>query len=226
MEYLTEQLNEIISYVSYTQGEGTEMPYNWDLLICRLNDAYHDQAIADLVPSSFASYPKMIAFSEPMTYTHISGVYTFFTGEANVNVNYPDFIIPFTAAHEMSHQRGIAREDDANFMAFIVCEVSTDRYIRYSGLLNMYEYISNDLYKTSPNDYFSVYSHLDDRVKRELADYRAFFDKYADSEISSISNVVNNLYLSVQGTEGVISYDLVTELYIALLFERDILRKS
>ena len=59
--------------------------------------------------------------SEPWTYTHISGVYTYFTGEANINTNFPDYTIPYTAAHEMAHQRGIAREDEANFIAVLVC---------------------------------------------------------------------------------------------------------
>ena len=226
MEYLTKQLNELSDSLYFTQDSGTRIPYDWYFLTQKLNEAYNKSEIKELIPSSFNSSPKRIALSEPMTYTHISGVYTFFSGESNVNVNYPDFIIPFTAAHEMSHQRGVAKEDEANYVAFLVCETSSDPYVRYSGLLNMYEYISNDLYRTDRDEYRAVYSRLDDRVKKELSAYSKFFDRYRDSEISKVSNKVNDLYLSSQGTEGVISYDLVTELYIALLCQRGILRNS
>jgi len=36
-----------------------------------------------------------------------------FTGEANVNISMPHTSIPFTACHEMAHQIGFAREDEA-----------------------------------------------------------------------------------------------------------------
>ena len=46
----------------------------------------------------------------------------------------------------MAHQRGIAREDEANFIAFLVCMASDDPYIRYSGYLEVYEYVASSLY--------------------------------------------------------------------------------
>ena len=55
-----------------------------------------------------------------MTYTHISGIYTFYTGESNININYPDFVVASSATHEMAHQRGVARENEANFVSFVV----------------------------------------------------------------------------------------------------------
>jgi len=48
-----------------------------------------------------------------MSYLGIGGVYFPFTGEANVNISMPHTSIPFTACHEMAHQIGFAREDEA-----------------------------------------------------------------------------------------------------------------
>ncbi|MBQ5354550.1 MAG: DUF3810 family protein, partial [Clostridia bacterium] len=88
---------------------------------------------------------KELVSSPLMTYTHISGMYTFFTGEANLNTNYPYFVNVYTTAHEMAHQRGIARENEANFMAFLVCINSPDPYMKYAGYLNFYEYLISAL---------------------------------------------------------------------------------
>jgi hypothetical protein len=140
--------------------------------------------------------------SEAMSYTHITGVYTFFTGEANINVAFPDYTVPFTAAHELSHQRGIARENEANFMAFLVCIRSEDSYIRYSAYLNLYEYVLSALGSAHSGLYVRAYSRLADCVKGEMAAYSRFYDKYRDSTASEISGAVNNTFLIIHGTEG------------------------
>ncbi len=158
---------------------------------------------------------KPVILSEPMTYTHIAGVYSFFTGEANVNTNFPDYTIPFTVAHELAHQRGIAREDEANFVAFLVCKESDDPYIRYSGYLNLFEYVSSALYSADQELYAKVASTLNTDVRYELMAYSKFFDKYRDSVAADVSGAVNDAYLKLQGTEGTRSYGLVVDLAVA-----------
>jgi len=171
---------------------------------------------AGMVPSV-----KPIVLSEPLTYTHISGIYTFFTGEANINVNYPDFIIPFTAAHEMSHQRGVSRENEANFVAFLVCAKSNEPYIRYSGYLNIYRYMANALYSVSPSLYSELNKVLDPGVRRELSSYSEFFDKYRENTASKVTDAVNDAYLNVMDGTGVYSYGLVVDLCAAYFLEVD-----
>jgi hypothetical protein len=150
-----------------------------------------------------------------MSYMHITGVYSFFTGEANVNVNFPDYTIPYTAAHELAHQRGIAREDEANFIAYLVCISSDDAYIRYSGYLNLYEYVASALYRADPDLYFDLRDQLPSAVRYELIAYSEFFDQFRDSTVGEISNAVNDLYLKGNGTEGTQSYGLVVDLAVA-----------
>jgi hypothetical protein len=151
-----------------------------------------------------------------MSYTHITGVYTFFTGEANINVNFPDYTIPFTAAHELAHQRGIAREDEANFVAFLVCAASDDPYIRYSGYLNLYEYVASALYSADRRLYTDSYTALPAAVRAERAAYIKFFEKYRENVAANVSESVNNAYLQSQGnTAGTKSYGLVVDLAVA-----------
>lgn len=162
-------------------------------------------------PTRLESRIKPVILSEPMTYTHISGVYTFFTGEANVNINFPDFVIPYTAAHELSHQRGISRENEANFIAFVACIGSKDPYIRYSGYLNMYQYMSSALYSADPELYRETYNALDKGVRSELVAYGDFFDKYRDNPAATVSGAVNDTYLTVMSGEDSRSYGMVVD---------------
>ena len=158
---------------------------------------------------------KPVMLSEPMSYTHITGVYTFFTGEANVNVNSPDYCLVFTAAHELAHQRGIAREDEANFVAFLVCLESDDAYIRYCGYLNLYEYVASALSKANKNAFNYSYTNLPLPVKYELRAYSQFYKKYEHSTVSKVSETVNNTFLTSQGTPGTRSYGMVVDLAVA-----------
>ena len=222
-QMLLDELAILSEDIIYDETEDfSVMPYSFSKLNDKLNDAYSSFSEKYDFISKLSSRVKRVMLSEPMTYTHISGVYTFFTGESNVNVNYPDYITPYTMAHEMAHQRGIAREDEANFVAFLVCLESDDAYIRYSAYLNLFDYISSSLYRADKEAYKEVYLSLPASIIAEKAAYSRFYEKYRDSVLSDISDSVNNSYLVSQGqTNGTASYGLVTELAVAYLLKSE-----
>ena len=164
---------------------------------------------------SFDSAAKPVHFSKVMTWLDLLGVYTYFTGESNVNVHYPDYTIPHTVAHEMAHQRGIAREDEANFVAFLVCARADSAYVRYSGYLNMLEYVASALYKTDKKLYRELVLSYDSRIKGEINALNEFYHANRNETLGKLSDTVNDNYLKAQGTEGVVSYGLVVKLCVA-----------
>lgn len=219
---LSERLGQEADNISFISGKSSVMPYSLSEMNKKLSDAYASACEKYTFVPEMNTRVKPLAISGIMTYTHISGVYTFYTGESNINTNYPDYIIPYTAAHELSHQRGIAREDEANFMAFLVCMESDDTYIRYSGLANMFEYVSGALYKADRSLYYNVLSEIDMRVYGELYSYSVFFEKYSESVASKVSDAVNDTFLKSQGQkEGTASYGRVVDLAVAYLLRSD-----
>ena len=173
-EQIVEELNALSAVTEYGQDRFSVMPYSYEELNEKLNAAYIVGAERYLFIQKMKSNVKPVMLSEPMTYTHISGVYTFFTGEANVNINYPSYNLPFTMTHEMAHQRGIARENEANFVAFLICLESTDAYIRYSAYFNMYQYLGDALYSADKDMYYDVLRNTADPVILELIAYSKF----------------------------------------------------
>lgn len=213
---LTEELEELCHETVALESGETVMPYSYTEMNQRLMAAYEKAEKKYDFLDHFSSSVKPIMLSEPMSYTHITGVYTFFTGEANINVNFPDYTIPYTAAHELAHQRGIAREDEANFVAFLVCMESDDPYIRYSAYLNVYEYVATALARADRTLYKEAYSALPPQIRREEAAYSAFFEKYRDNVAADVSQATNDAYLKGQGaSQGTKSYGLVAELAVA-----------
>lgn len=210
-----EEVNEAAKDISFPADGSTKMPFGFremSDILCRSYDTVCGEY--DFI-DRYDTYAKPLVISEYMTYTHLSGIYGFFTGDANINTNYPDYVTVYTAAHEMAHQRGFSREDEANFAAFLVCRASDNAYVRYCGALNMYEYLAGALYKASPEMYFNAYSTLCAAARGEMRSYSSFFDKYRENKAADISDSLNNSYLESQGTAGVVSYDMVVNLAVS-----------
>ena len=176
-------------------------------------------ALAEDMPSlgieAFSSSAKPVLASKLLTKLELLGIYSFFTGESNVNVHYPDYTMPFTVAHEFAHQRGISRENEANFIAFLVCIRSSDPYVRYSGYVNMLEYVASALNRTDKEAGSSLYAALSAEVYGEMRAYSKFYYDNKSELLGTISEFVNDNYLKAQGTEGVVSYGLVVRLAVA-----------
>ena len=213
--YVTEKTNEAAQNISFNEDGSSSIPYGYSELSSKISDAYKHVYKEKELGYTFCSRVKTIAMSPLMTYTHISGVYSFFTGEANINTNYPGYVCAFSAAHEMAHQRGISKEDEANFTAYLICIESDDDYLRYSGYLSMFNYLATAL-RSADNELYSLaVSRLCDEAKGELYAYSVFFDKYRDNTAAKVSDAVNDTYLKAQGTQGVKSYGMVVDLTIA-----------
>lgn len=217
LSYAVDKTNSAVDSVSYTESGASEMPFEINELSAILSASYEKFFREYDLGKSFDSKVKPLIISPIMTYTHISGVYSFFTGEANLNTNFPDYVCVFSAAHEMAHQRGFAREDEANFMAFLICTESDNEYVQYAGWLSVYNYLAPALRQANYDLFYDAASKLSEKATDELIAYNRFFDKYRNSAASKVSDKVNDTYLKVQGTEGLRSYGLVTDLAVAYI---------
>jgi hypothetical protein len=76
---------------------------------------------------------KPSVFSSLLNYMGTSGYYNPFTAEAQLNYQMPVFDKPFVACHEMGHQTGWAREDEANFAGYVAGVNAKDHLLKYSA---------------------------------------------------------------------------------------------
>ena len=182
--------------------------------------AYESLAEKYAFVKTFSVGVKPILLSRPMAYTGITGVYSFFTGEANLNTSYPAYSTWFTAAHEMAHARGFSRENEANFVAFLALYSSEDTYVRYVGCINLLQYVMNALSYADQDAFLSFYQALHEDIRKEYQAYYDYVDTINDHPIRHLADVVNDAYLKGVGTEGTLSYGLVVELAVAFYRSR------
>ncbi len=90
---------------------------------------------------------------KPSLFSHIghffgfTGYYNPFSGEAQIKTTVPFFLKPFVLTHEIGHQLGYAKENEANFISFLACRSSKESEFRYSAYYEMYRYASRELYR-------------------------------------------------------------------------------
>lgn len=161
--------------------------------------------------------PKPVLVSRILSVQQISGIYSPFTVEANVNWEMTAYNIPFTACHELSHLKGFMREDEANFIAYLACAASDSAEFNYSGALLAYIHSGNALYSADKDTYWEIRDSLCEMAKKDLAANSAFWDRF-ETKIAEVHTQVNNSYLQMNNqTDGVKSYGRMVDLLLAMM---------
>ena len=108
----------------------------------------------------------------------IEGYYAPLSGEANMNMNLPDFVKPYVSCHEIGHQLGIAYEDEANLLGYLTASNSPDVNYQYSANYEMLRYILFEIRMKSPEDYKTLHATLLPQVLADFKTEKEFWRKY------------------------------------------------
>ena len=176
--------------------------------------------------------PKPMMFSWLMSRTGYTGVYFALTGESNFNANAPLFLIPATIAHELAHQLGVAREDEANFVGILACVTSGYTTYEYAGYLSGLIHLRSALFLTDDYEaWVKISDYLCDEVYIDLQDNSDFWwsQKTVETGVTFLDNVLTSMtetlsdtvdavydgYLRAQSQElGIRSYGACVDLLV------------
>lgn len=162
---------------------------------------------------------KQLGWADMYTSMGITGVTFGLTGEAAVNPQIPDVLLPFTMCHEMAHRMCIASERDANFAAFLACSVHPDVEFEYSAYFMAFRYCFNALASVKTVDAAQFTAQLregiEPQLQQDLNDYAAFFSENQDAAATELANTANDTYLKTSGEKsGIKSYSEVCDLLV------------
>lgn len=161
--------------------------------------------------------PKQVMLSRLMSYTQITGVYTCWTMEANVNVDISPYSIASTMCHELSHLRGFMREDEANYLSYRVCMASDSKDVRYSGVMHALIHTGNALYRRNPEAYYEIVNrYYSMGMRRDLVANSEYWKQFEHTKVAETSEKLNDSYLKANNqTDGTQSYGRVVDLLLA-----------
>lgn len=187
-------------------------------LTARLAAAYERAGELDARLAGPTPVVREALASPLMTLGGISGIYWPFTGEPHVNALPPAPQRLFSALHEVAHERGFAREDEANYIAVHVGFGSGDAELAYSVSLMAYLNLQRSLALADAERAASLSKERPDGVKRDSAAMADFWrpKSKAAVRVREVSTTVNDTYLKAQGQKhGVRSYGRMVDLLLA-----------
>ena len=117
-------------------------------------------------------------FSYLGNYLGFQGYYNPFSGEGQVNTTIPRFLEPFVTAHEVAHQIGYAKENEANFAGFLACRSYPSNVFRYSMYLDMYNYALGEVYRRDTSLARSFQNKAHPQIIKDQKEFRDFYRRY------------------------------------------------
>lgn len=162
--------------------------------------------------------PKAVPFPELMSWLGLAGICIPHTGEPLVNTGPGDWQLPFTSAHEAAHLRGWAREDEANYLAFLVLSDDPAPALAYSAWASALLYVAGALEASGAEGrqaWGGVLERVDPGIRRDWKESFAYWERFR-GPVMEASRAVNDLYLKSQGqSDGVRSYGRMVDLLLA-----------
>ncbi|TDX83931.1 DUF3810 domain-containing protein [Epilithonimonas xixisoli] len=159
---------------------------------------------------------KSSLYDKFMNKTGILGYYNPFSAEAQYNPNLPATNIPFTLAHEMAHQLGYAREQEASFIAYLCVKNSDNLDLQYSTRLYVLKGLLRALSQDKRNNDFilNLTSQYSEKMKRDRKKEVEFYESN-EGIISDFFGITNELFLKSNQQEGRITYSYFINLVLA-----------
>ena len=206
-ERLIKNVNDLKNEMKYTKVNTNYQVLN-RLVESEYNKVFEEFKFLEMSYSK----TKPIMISKLFLHLQITGIYSPFTSEANVNILIPSVSLPFTIGHEMAHQIGIAYEDEANFISYIACSKHSDAFVRYSANFEALLYVLGEVKRDE--NYAHLMANLNSEIKEEMQKYYEFWQQYSGS-LSKVSQTVNDTYLKANSQQyGVKSYSRVVRLLV------------
>ncbi len=229
--YETSQLRQLCISLAEEINEASDKIVRDEAGMALLCDSVRDEAIRAMrhlgetypILSGYYPVPKPVTFSFLLTYQYIMGVYSPFTLEANYNRDMMAFEIPYSICHELSHVKGVMREEEAGFFAYLACRNSDNPLFRYSGAMEAFSYVIRDYYLAAGEEaYHEIYQMLKDEIKAEQYASDCWWTSHKTA-VQTVSSQVNDAYLKANNQEdGTRSYGRM----VALLLEEYIQNQS
>jgi hypothetical protein len=147
-------------------------------------------------------------------YLGFTGYYNPFTGEAQINTTVPKMLQPYIATHEIGHQLGYAKENEANFVGYLAAVNSTDTLFHYSTYLDLFLYTNREVYYFDSTASRKALDELSAPVRKDLMELKQF-DLDHHSVFEPLINWMYGNYLKLNNQpKGLHSYNAVVGMLI------------
>ena len=212
-EYYRDKANELAPQVK-RDAQGNVDFSDFDTLAAQTGDGFQ-KLTYDFSYPIFAGETlpvKKLGWTNWFTKRGITGITIGLTGEACVNPDVPDILLPYSMSHEMAHRMCIFTEEDASFAAFLAGHVNESIEYRYSAYFMAYRYCYTALVTANTAQTSAAAARVNSGVSDELYQDMMYYNKFFSNVDGSGSAAPVNL---TPDEDGFVSYGKVTDLLVS-----------
>ena len=211
-KYSTQELKTVVRQLVVTSNSLHQQLQKTDSLPVVFKRSQKE--LFELAPAAFKNidpiYPtldygnssiKESLLTMPLSYMGYSGYLNPLTGEAQTNAWINNYKTPVLILHEMSHQLGFAKENEANFIAIIAGMNHNDLYFQYSASIFALRYCISELYLKDSKAYKEIRPFIREGIFMNYKELEDFWSQYKGG-IEDVFQVTYDAYLKVNNQPG------------------------
>lgn len=213
-ENLISSSNNLHKGLSEIDSAAIKIPYSKQELFQKTIEGY--EHLSGEYPELTYHSPnlKRSLYSIPLSYMGFNGYLNPLTGEAQVNTQILKYKLPTTASHEVGHQLGFAKENEANFIACLATMNHPDPYFRYSGFTFALSYCLSEIYRRDTEKFEELKAKVRPGILENYREVEAFWLQH-QNPFEPLFQATYNRYLIVNNqAEGMKSYSYVVALLV------------
>jgi len=144
-----------------------------------------------------------------------TGYYNPISGEAQLKSTVPRFLQPFIMNHEIAHQVGYAKENEANLVAYLTGYRSSQPTVRYATYFEAYLYAIRDLGRRDSTLAKELHTSLHPQVQQDLVELMDYLVKNENVVEPYISRFYDQFLKLNRQPKGTRTYNEVVAWLIA-----------
>lgn len=215
---LTEQLivktNSLQLEITGDSTQMVQVPYSRDAIFDKTIDAF--VGMAQQFPFLAYTHPslKKATLGFFASYMGIGGYLNPFTNEAQVNGLTPVFRLPVVTAHEIGHQVGYAKENETNFIGYLVTMKNEDIYFQYSAYAYALSHCLSAVRLADEQKFEQLFDMVNAGVQDNYRELYEFNQKYVNPFEPVFKSIFSTFLKANQQKDGIKSYSKIVELMV------------
>ncbi|MGJ8738642.1 DUF3810 domain-containing protein [Zobellia laminariae] len=213
-ERLIVKTNQLQFELTTDSTKRVQVPYSRNEIFDKTVNGYEQlQNELPFLKYSHRSLKKSM-FSTLASYMGIGGYLNPFTNEAQVNALTPEFRFPVVSGHEVGHQVGYSKENETNFIGYLVTMKNEDHYFQYSASAYALSYCLSAIRRSDKEKFDELYAKVNVGVQenyRELYEHNLEFVNPFEPIFKSI---FSTFLKANQQKDGIKSYGKIVELMV------------
>lgn len=213
-EKLIEKSNSLHLELAKNDSIKIDLPYSKNEILKMVPEGY--KSLKEEFPH-LEYHPKSIKkslFSLPLTYMGFSGYLNPLTNEAQINGLIVPYRFPVVGSHEVAHQLGYAKENEANFIGGLAAINHENIYFKYSGYTFLLKHCLIEIYKRDTDLYFEILKTVNKGILKNYQEVQDFWDSYQNPAEPLFKSTYNSYLIANNQENGMESYSYVVALIV------------